>query len=97
MEGVPSSIKYDEIVEELKKVDEDSVLGVHDLRVWSVTSDRSALSVHLAVKSSCKKEKVIQEATKMLRNKFQISMTTIQTETYNLPIMDGCDQCKPLE
>ena len=47
MEGVPRSIHYLELRKDLKNI--DGVCNVHSLHVWSLTMDRNAIAVHLAV------------------------------------------------
>lgn len=48
LEAKPKHIDYEIVHTELKSGVE-GVQDVHDLRIWSLTSDRSVLSVHLAV------------------------------------------------
>jgi len=47
MEGVPRNIDYNQVRFDLKTI--DGVLAVHDLHIWSLTLDRNALTVHLAI------------------------------------------------
>lgn len=47
MEGVPRSIKYHDLRRDLKSL--DGVCNVHSLHVWSLTMDRNAVAVHLAI------------------------------------------------
>ena len=65
-----------------------NVIRVHDLRIWSLTTDRIAVSVHLAINScgettvdggACS-ERTLQEATKMLRLKHGIHMSGFEYE-----------------
>lgn len=50
MEGVPRNIHYHELRKDLKNI--DGVCNVHSLHVWSLTMDRNAIAVHLAVGKS---------------------------------------------
>lgn len=47
MEGVPRNIHYHELRRDLKSI--DGVCNVHSLHVWSLTLDRNAIAVHLAI------------------------------------------------
>jgi len=92
--NVESTKNYDSIFNDLSNM--EHVVKVHDLHIWSLTTDQKILTVHLAVDSSIKgtSEKVLQEAIKMLRNKHKIAKATIQVEEYNPSIMNECDQCQ---
>jgi len=92
--NVDSTKNYDSIFNDLFNM--ENVVKVHDLHIWSLTTDQKILTVHLAVDSSIKgtSEKVLQEAIKMLRNKHQIAKATVQVEEYNPSIMNECDQCQ---
>lgn len=92
--NVDSTRNYDTISNDLFSL--DHVVKVHDLHIWSLTTDQKILTVHLAVDSSTTgaSEKTLQEAIKMLRSKHQISKTTIQVEEYNASIMNDCEQCQ---
>lgn len=50
MEGVPRSVEYRELRRDLKAI--DGVCHVHSLHIWSLTLERHALAVHLAI-SKC--------------------------------------------
>lgn len=52
MEGVPRNIQYHELRRDLKSI--NGVCNVHSLHVWSLTLDRNALAVHLAIGESYK-------------------------------------------
>ena len=55
MEGVPRAVEYKELRRDLRAI--EGVTSVHSLHIWSLTLDRAALSVHLAIsKSSIKSE-----------------------------------------
>ena len=96
MEGSPRSVNYDDVLFDLMNVPD--VVLVHDLRMWSLTTDKNALNVHLAVNSTSAStsERVLQRATKLLREKHGFYSTTIQTEEYKAAVMNACDQCQPV-
>ena len=92
LESKPTNQNYDAIYNDLFNM--DYVVKVHDLHIWSLTTDKIILSVHLAVESSVKTELILQNAIKMLRMKHKISQTTIQVEQYKASMMNDCEQCQ---
>lgn len=67
--------------------DIDGVLAVHDLHVWTVGSGIIACSCHIAVEEQSVKsgENVLREVAKHLKNRYEITHTTIQIE------VEGCE------
>lgn len=45
--GAPQGVDFEQVQSLLTSL--DSVVAVHNLNVWSLTMDRNALSVHLAI------------------------------------------------
>jgi len=54
------------------------VCEIHDLHLWSISSNRIALSAHLIVTSSA--NNVLQQAHKLIEEKYHIHYMTIQIE-----------------
>jgi zinc transporter 2 len=77
MEGVPNGIDPIAIKEELESIDQ--VVAVHDLHVWALSEDVPCLSVHLVVNSGQHRVALIN-AQILLKDKFKIKHSTIQTE-----------------
>ena len=94
MEGVPRGVEYRDLHRELKHV--DGVSSVHSLHVWSLTLDRMAVAVHLAVGPTVDSEQVLKKATRLLQTKFKIAHCTVQVERYNAITMESCPQCTAL-
>lgn len=80
LEGTPKNINFDEVSEEIKKL--DFVKEVHDLHIWSIRSDYSALSAHVLVsaESISTMQGTLLSINNMLKEKFGIYHTTIQLE-----------------
>jgi len=74
METVPRNISYDALRDDLSKV--SGVLSVHDLHVWSLTTDKPSLSVHLVSATHSETLALAQEVC--LKHKVQHS--TIQID-----------------
>lgn len=51
---------------------------MHSLRVWSLTMDKVAISVHLDTEKSCDSNHVVHEANEKLKSKHGIHFITIQ-------------------
>jgi len=56
----------------------DGVREVHDLHVWTLTSGRYLLSVHLVVSRDDERRAIIDAAQTRLRQRFGIGHTTVQ-------------------
>jgi cobalt-zinc-cadmium efflux system protein len=88
MESSPSGIDPQEIRTDLQGV--TGVLEVHDLHVWSVSSGRLALSVHLI---STESEGILERAHQVLSSKHGIRHTTIQVEHPERFNSERCYDC----
>lgn len=79
MEGVPGNLDTKDIRESLLTMEE--VCDVHDLHVWSITSDFPALSCHLVVvESGRNQQELLKKANMILHDKFGLHHTTIQID-----------------
>lgn len=78
LEGVPPHLTLGNIRSAIAAA--PGVAGVHDLHVWSLTSDDSSLSVHVQLAPAAAAEAVRIDVAAMLREKFGIEHATIQTE-----------------
>jgi cobalt-zinc-cadmium efflux system protein len=84
MEGTPEGIKFEDVQGEILAI--NGVCGVHDLHIWSLTSNRNALSGHIVVNGKLTVEgsqPLICEMESRLKNKFQIGHITVQFEDEN--------------
>jgi cobalt-zinc-cadmium efflux system protein len=78
LEGVPPHLTLSEIRASIAAA--PGVSGVHDLHVWSLTSDDSSLSVHVELAAGADAETVRTFIAATLRERFEIEHATIQTE-----------------
>ncbi len=89
LEGTPADIDIEDVSNEIKKL--DFIKDVHDLHIWSIRSDYTALSAHILV--DAQSIRAIQNAlgaiNNMLKEKFKISHTTIQFECGERGCMDS--------
>lgn len=78
LEGVPRGLRLREIRAAIAET--AGVAGVHDLHVWSLTSDDSSLSVHVEVAPEADFEAVRLAVAAVLLERFDLEHATIQTE-----------------
>jgi cobalt-zinc-cadmium efflux system protein len=65
------------------------VVDVHDLHVWTLTSDMDVATVHLMVGNTIDHHHVLDEAREMLRQRYGIGHATLQVEPED---HRGCDE-----
>merc|ERR550539_1145365 len=103
IEGYPKSLDpYDKIYQSLLNI--KHVSHVHGLKVWSLTVNHVELICHLGVlpleDNGCVLDvynSVLENATNMLRKKYDIEKCTIQIETVRKETLLTCLGCQPLK
>ncbi|EMG28022.1 hypothetical protein X560_1185 [Listeria fleischmannii 1991] len=78
MEGKPANVDFEQIQAFLQE--QKGVISVHDLHVWSITSDFPSLTVHLQVAEGVDRDFLLEKIQAGLAESFQISHCTIQME-----------------
>ena len=80
LEAVPGDINIKEVQDAMKSI--PAVKDVHDLHVWSISSNLHAMSCHVLMDdcSISQVESVNRQIEDMLREKFAIGHTTVQAE-----------------
>jgi cobalt-zinc-cadmium efflux system protein len=78
MEGVPAAVDFEDIGSTLAGL--PGVAAVHDLHVWSIGSDRAALSAHLEIERLEAWPAVLHSAQTVLRERFGVDHVTLQPE-----------------
>jgi cobalt-zinc-cadmium efflux system protein len=91
LEGVPKGISLGEVERELTAI--PAIQNVHELHIWSICSNIYALSTHALVndQKGNQVESILNEARDLLKNKFNITHSTIQFESR--PCQDNEAQC----
>jgi len=82
MEAVPEKFDLEEIRQEIKAV--EGVEDVHEMHLWAISTDHYSLTAHVFVRENIQPYCVILAATEMLKNKYNISHSTIQVENVYL-------------
>jgi cobalt-zinc-cadmium efflux system protein len=95
LEGTPREVDLAEVRAAVEGI--EGVVNVHDLHVWSLTSESHALACHVQVVemplAEC--EALLGLIREELRGHFGIQHATIQVEVTECPTLDGC--CSPPE
>ena len=81
MEGTPTEVDLGQVTREITGT--ERVTGLHDLHVWALSSEETALSVHVVV-GECPlsdAEHLVRDLEQRLCSRFDIGHTTIQVES----------------
>lgn len=87
VQAAPPGTDLDALRADLAAV--DGVIDVHDLHVWTLTSDMDVASVHLMVRTATDHHHVLDEARDVLRERYGIGHATLQVEPED---HRGCDE-----
>jgi len=79
MEGVPLHLSLNEIGAAVAGI--AGVRSVHDLHIWTLSSNRTALSAHLIIDDLGQWDGILREVLAMLHQRFDIDHVTLQPET----------------
>lgn len=79
MEGVPLHLSLNEIGAAMAGV--GGVRSVHDLHVWTLSSNRTALSAHVMIDDLARWEGILRDLSRMLEGRFDIGHVTLQPES----------------
>ncbi len=78
VQGVPEGLDLTELEARLRAV--PGVVDVHDLHVWTLTSDMDVASVHLVTREGTDPHPVLDEARHLLEAEYGIDHATLQVE-----------------
>lgn len=81
LEAAPKGISMTNLVQDIEQI--KGVQSVHDLHVWSISSDRYALSCHTLIDNLMPGDSaaILQAMTSMLNERYHIGHSTIQFES----------------
>jgi cobalt-zinc-cadmium efflux system protein len=79
MEGAPSHLDPGAIRAALASL--DGVVDVHDLHVWTITSEFVSLSAHLKVRAGVESKDVLRRAHEAMSSGFKVLHSTFQIES----------------
>lgn len=87
VQAAPPGTDVEAIRSDLAAVGE--VVDVHDLHLWTLTSDMEVASAHLVVRQGADAHGVLDRARAMLKDRYGIAHATLQVEPDD---HRGCDE-----
>lgn len=87
LQAAPDGFDLDQLVIDLSAI--DGVVDVHDLHVWTLTSEMDAASAHLVTSVGADSHAVLDNARHCLAETYGVTHGTFQIEPDN---HEGCDQ-----
>ena len=87
LEGVPARISLPELRAAIAAA--PGVAGVHELHVWSTTTEEVSASVHVIVADGIDPDVARKAVAALLSDRFEIAHATIQTERAGAPCADA--------
>lgn len=91
MEGKPEELDVEELKDTLLSL--DGVKRIHDVHVWSITNEFPMMTCHLVIEDAIDRDELLERATMVIEEKFQISHSTIQLEGINSLFYQNCEYC----
>ncbi len=90
LEGTPRGMKLARVEAAIREI--EGVNDVHDLHIWSIGSETSALSCHISIADipPSVSERILREVRERLHHDFRIDHTTIQFEHAVCEVAHGC-------
>jgi cobalt-zinc-cadmium efflux system protein len=91
LEGLPRGLDLAVVTKEIRGV--DGVLDVHDLHIWSLGSNSSALSCHVLIDDMppSQSDRILHRLNHLLGDRFHVHHTTVQFEHMSCAISGtGC-------
>ncbi len=87
LQAAPDDLDLDSLCADLEAI--DGVVDVHDLHVWTLTSDMDAASAHLMTTTDTDAHGVLDRAREVLADTYRITHGTFQVEP---DTHDGCHE-----
>lgn len=78
LDGVPANINHKEIKEFILK--QESVQEVNDLRIWAISTNKTALSAHIVVKGAQTGPAILKSLHHALQHHYGLASVTLQLE-----------------
>jgi len=87
LQAAPEGFDLDALTNDLANI--DGVVDVHDLHVWTLTSEMDAASAHLMTRTGADGHQILDRARQLLRENYGIGHGTFQIEP---DTHTGCEQ-----
>ncbi len=82
MEGSPKEIDTQEVEDRLLEI--ETVLAVHDMHIWTITSGMDLFTCHIDVTAEANEQEVLQQSLQLVHTICGIEHATIQIEKPNI-------------
>lgn len=81
LEATPKDINLEDVVKNIRELAE--VEDVHDIHIWTITSDMYAMSTHVCIKDLrvSETQRIMEKINTLVKEKYNIDHTAIQFET----------------
>lgn len=86
VQAAPHDVDLDAVTSDLNAIPD--VVGIHDLHVWTLTSDMEVMTAHVMVRAAADHHGVLDQARSMLAERHGIHHATLQVEPDD---HQGCD------
>ncbi len=95
MEGKPKDIDAEALKNGLLSI--PTVREVHDLHIWSISSDMPSLSCHIVADENSDRDRILKQVSKYLRKECNVEHVTVQIEGERCSVMNraALDQTVP--
>jgi cobalt-zinc-cadmium efflux system protein len=95
MEGAPGDLDVAVVEKALAEV--PGVVSVHDLHIWTITSEFVSLSAHLKVRAGAEAKDVLRRAHEAISSRFKVLHSTFQIEPEEDAVCatEACDETLP--
>ena len=87
VQAAPAGLDLDEIHDDLATIPD--VVGIHDLHLWTLTSDMEVFTAHVMVSTDADHHSVLDQARVLLADRHGIHHATLQVEPED---HQGCDE-----
>ena len=95
MEGVPPELSLSDVGESMARAHPD-IMQIHDLHIWRLSSDMTALSAHVVLRESSRWPDVLNDLRTRLHTQYGISHITIQPEMADEQIVVPANDLPPM-
>ncbi|TWK81112.1 Cadmium, cobalt and zinc/H(+)-K(+) antiporter [Bacillus paralicheniformis] len=88
MEGKPKDIDAEALKNGLLSI--PTVREVHDLHIWSISSDMPSLSCHIVADENSDRDRILKQVSKYLRKECNVEHVTVQIEGERCSRHESC-------
>jgi cobalt-zinc-cadmium efflux system protein len=91
LEAVPKDVDVSDVVDSVRNI--PGVNEVHDIHIWTITSDVYALSAHVVIDDQMvsRSMEIVKTVRQELAKRYNISHTTLQLECQSCPTGTVCE------